>query len=664
MDAESAGARILFAGERPPGGPTPDGLAAAVDGFEVEQEEDFAAALDRVEDGTVDCVVASHREAGFDGAAFLEAVRREHAELPVVLVPENGDPEVARRAVAADATALVPATDDDALDGVADAVERNVATYPLENPTRMPISDLTVEAERRLKERALDEAPTGITISDARDPENPIIYANDSFVDITGYPHEETIGVNHRFLQGPDTDPEKVEELGNGIAEKRHTRVVLRNYTRDGTMFWNQIDVSPILDEEGEVTHYVGFQMDVTERERAKRKLEAEREALDRLLDRVNGLMGDVTEALVRAESREEIEELAAERVASGSEYAAAWLGRYDATDDRLTVVQAPGDETDADEPLDLGDDAAGIRGIRDAIEGRTARVVEDPSGLPAPETGDRAVAVPLSYRSTTYGVLVVYEDEDLLDDRERRLLQSLGRSIGTSINDVLTKRTMATDTVLNIAAGIHDDGVFLVDLAAELNCSFDHEATTVDDEGNLLTLARTEYRDAETLVETAEGYDDVAAAETLVADDDGAVVQFRLTNSPLVDVLSESGTRMTSMHGDRTSLDVEFWAGTERAARRALEDLRETYERVELLAYHEVDGPAQTARGFREELRSRLTDRQLTALRKAYVSGFFEWPRRAEGEQLADSMGIVPSTYHQHLQAAKRKLVGAFFEE
>jgi predicted DNA binding protein len=84
----------------------------------------------------------------------------------------------------------------------------------------------------------------------------------------------------------------------------------------------------------------------------------------------------------------------------------------------------------------------------------------------------------------------------------------------------------------------------------------------------------------------------------------------------------------------------------------------------VELLAYREVDEPDQSPLGFRKEMQNRLTDRQLTALRKAYVSGFFEWPRRADGEQLAESMDIVPSTYHQHLQAAQRKLVEGFFEQ
>ncbi|MEF8856416.1 MAG: PAS domain-containing protein, partial [Haloplanus sp.] len=263
MESDLPTIHVLFVGDEPSEAPSADAVDAAVDRFDVVHVADFVDARERIDETDVDCVVVTHRPDGFDGLAFLEAVRREHAELPVVLVPVVVDAEVARRAVAANVTELVPAAETDALDVVAEAVEAN-ASVSANDPVRMPISDLTVEAQHRLKERALDEAPIGITISDASHPDEPLIYVNDSFEEMTGYPPEEIIGANHRFLQGPETDPERVAELAEGIANERNTRVVLRNYTREGALFWNQVDVSPIFNERGEVTHYVGFQMDVT----------------------------------------------------------------------------------------------------------------------------------------------------------------------------------------------------------------------------------------------------------------------------------------------------------------------------------------------------------------------------------------------------------------
>ncbi|MFO7832758.1 MAG: bacterio-opsin activator domain-containing protein [Halohasta sp.] len=659
MSSDSPAIEVLFAGEDLPDGPTAADLAAD-DRFAVSRSRDFLDARDHVDDAPVDCVVATHCEAGFDGVAFLEAVRADDADLPVVVLAATVDPELARRVVAADASAFVVASAADAHEAVADAIESHVDSAR-KRGERLPISDLSVEAERRLKERALDEAPIGITIADATGPDTPSIYMNAAFEDVTGYSPTEAVGVNHRFLQGPETDPERSAELAAGIDAERDTEVVLRNYRHDGTPFWNQVRISPIYDD-GEVSHYVGFQMDVTDRERAQRELRAERESLDRLLDRVEGLLNDVTDLLVRGESRTETERLLVERAAET--YSAAWLGRYDATDDQLTVSQQAGDRVVDAEPIAVDAEDPALDPLRDVVADTEPQVVTEDNRLHDLGDDEICVLVPLAYRSTTYGVLGVVAHADSFDDRERVLLGSLGRSVGTSINYTLTKRTITTDTVLTIGVELFDDDLFFVRLAAALGIQFDYE-TIVSNERDpgVLALVSTQCADADAVVDRAVEYDGVAAAEVLADTDDRAVLQFRLTDSPLVGVLSEFGSRLTELHADGNRLAVEFCVGTEEAAQSVLDSLRETYDRVDLVAYHESD-PQQTTAGFREELRNRLTDRQLTALKKAYVSGYFEWPRRVEGKQLAASMDIVPSTYHQHLQSAKRKLVSAFFDE
>ncbi|MDL0134096.1 bacterioopsin transcriptional activator Bat [Halobacterium salinarum] len=655
---------VLFAGSDPETGPAACDLDE--DGrFDVTQIRDFVAARDRVDDPDIDCVVAVHEPDGFDGVAFLEAVRQTHAEFPVVVVPTAVDEDVARRAVDADATGLVPAVSEDATAAIADRIEQSAPAHSEDTETRMPISDLTVESERRLKEQALDEAPIGITISDATDPEEPIIYINDSFEDITGYSPDEVVGANHRFLQGPKTNEDRVAEFWTAITEDHDTQVVLRNYRRDGSLFWNQVDISPIYDEDGTVSHYVGFQMDVSERMAAQQELQGERQSLDRLLDRVNGLMNDVTSALVRAADREEIETRITDRIGTGGEYAGAWFGRYDATEDTITVAEAAGDCEGCDgDVFDLASAGEAVALLQDVVEQREALVSTDADDVSGTADGDACVLVPVTYRSTTYGVLAVSTAEHRIDDREQVLLRSLGRTTGASINDALTRRTIATDTVLNIGVELSDTALFLVELAGATDTTFEQEATIADSQTQgVLMLVTTPHDDPQAVVDTALGYDAVQDAEVIVSTDDESVVQFDLSSSPLVDVLSECGSRVIRMHADRTTLELDVRVGTEGAARRVLSTLRDKYADVELVAYHE-DDPEQTPHGFREELRNDLTDRQLTALQKAYVSGYFEWPRRAEGKQLAESMDIVPSTYHQHLQAAKQKLVGAFFEE
>jgi len=135
-------------------------------------------------------------------------------------------------------------------------------------------------ADLRLKERAMDEAPVGITIADPSLPDNPVIYANAAFERITGYPIEEVVGRNCRFLQGEDTDSETVARMRRAVDDWEPVTVEVRNYRKSGEEFWNQVTIAPIYDEDGKPSHYVGFQHDVTDRKRAEEKLETERDRL------------------------------------------------------------------------------------------------------------------------------------------------------------------------------------------------------------------------------------------------------------------------------------------------------------------------------------------------------------------------------------------------
>jgi PAS domain S-box-containing protein len=135
-------------------------------------------------------------------------------------------------------------------------------------------------ADLQIKERAMDEAPVGITISDPSLPDNPIVYANAAFERITGYPIAEVVGRNCRFLQGEDTDPETVARMRRAIDNWEPVTVEVRNYRRNGEAFWNQVSIAPVHDESGEPSHFVGFQQDVTDRKRAEETLETERDRL------------------------------------------------------------------------------------------------------------------------------------------------------------------------------------------------------------------------------------------------------------------------------------------------------------------------------------------------------------------------------------------------
>jgi len=114
---------------------------------------------------------------------------------------------------------------------------------------------------------------TGITLSDPDQPDNPVVYANAAFEMITGYEQDEIIGRNCRFLQGEDRDQPEIERIREALRAQEPVTVTLRNYRKDGTLFYNRFTIRPLFDSAGRLIYYLGVQYDVTEQVRAKEEL-------------------------------------------------------------------------------------------------------------------------------------------------------------------------------------------------------------------------------------------------------------------------------------------------------------------------------------------------------------------------------------------------------
>jgi PAS domain S-box-containing protein len=118
----------------------------------------------------------------------------------------------------------------------------------------------------RIRDRALIASDISFTVSDPAQHDNPLIWCNPSFTKLTGYPIDEVLGQNCRFLQGENTDPAAVLRVRRALEEGRSVTEVLLNYRKDGSAFWNQVSISPVTDDDGAVVNFVGVQADVTER--------------------------------------------------------------------------------------------------------------------------------------------------------------------------------------------------------------------------------------------------------------------------------------------------------------------------------------------------------------------------------------------------------------
>lgn len=129
--------------------------------------------------------------------------------------------------------------------------------------------------------KALQTAQQNFVVTDPSLPDNPIVYASQGFLNLTGYSLDQILGRNCRFLQGPETDPKHVERIRKAIEQGNDMSVCLLNYRVDGTTFWNQFFIAALRDANGEVTNFVGVQCKVSDQYAATVTKQQEEEEAD-----------------------------------------------------------------------------------------------------------------------------------------------------------------------------------------------------------------------------------------------------------------------------------------------------------------------------------------------------------------------------------------------
>jgi len=155
----------------------------------------------------------------------------------------------------------------------------------------------------RLRDRAIESSVNGFLITSCHKPDNPIVYVNPAFESITGYSREDVLGLNPRFLHNEDIAQRGLEVIRAAVKAQREGKAVLRNYRKDGSLFWNELSVAPVRDETGKVTHFIGVQNDISDAKRYQEALEhqANHDILTGLPNR-NLLQDRIVQAIVYAE--------------------------------------------------------------------------------------------------------------------------------------------------------------------------------------------------------------------------------------------------------------------------------------------------------------------------------------------------------------------------
>lgn len=527
-----------------------------------------------------------------------------------------------------------------------------------------------MEQHEPLARLTLDTLPMNIAVLDG---DGTILFTNQSWNEFGGE-SVDTTGTNYFAgidMAGDETASKAVEGIRSVMdGEQPLFTLEYPCDTPDGSK-WFLMRVVPLSEDGDEV---VVAHTDITERKLAElraqeraRELQAERQRLEHLISRVNGLVRDVMAALMAAETSDDVRTAVCEQFVAAEPYVRAWVADVDVRTGAL-VGTAGAPEPPSDVRIDEETPGDPVAKAAETNELQIVPAIEELSDASVHRDlcpGARAMAaLPLVADDSLYGVLVVYADEpDAFDERETVILEALGRTVATAINAIERKRLLTADTVVEVELEIADRGGFVFDLSRELDCELTYGGAVPQAEDTYLLFFTASGCDTQALLERA-GDDPTIKTAAHVSDfESGSFFEFEVADPPIVSTLAAHGGRTRSISVSKGVARVEAELAGDANVRALVDTLSEAFESVELVAYRERERPTQTREEFVSQLMAELTDRQRTALQKAFVGGFFEWPRATSGEDLAASMDISPSTYHQHLRAAQRKLVTQIFE-
>ena len=209
-----------------------------------------------------------------------------------------------------------------------------MTSSPEKPPTNTPPTSVTGSGPSGVEDRhhdiffaAVETTRMPMIVTDPHQPDNPIIFANNAFLAMTGYDRDALIGHNCRFLQGQETDKETVREIRSAIAEHRQFATEILNYRKDGSTFWNALFISPVRNQAGDLVYFFGSQLDVSRRRDAEEGLH-QAQKMEALGQLTGGIAHDFNNLLQIISGYTDVVQVLAEKGRTGQPMDPARLAR------------------------------------------------------------------------------------------------------------------------------------------------------------------------------------------------------------------------------------------------------------------------------------------------------------------------------------------------
>lgn len=410
---------------------------------------------------------------------------------------------------------------------------------------------------------------------------------------------------------------------------------------------------------------------DVTERKQHERELKRQREQLA-ALNSLNDTVRDITDAVIHQSTRDEIEQIVCDRLVDAEYYELAWIGDVD-VGSQTVKLRAEAGVTDYLDGITISVDPADERSNgptgRALLTGtmQTARDITTDSrhdpwrDLVQSYEFRSSAAIPLVHEDTVYGVLNVYASRPYaFEGPEQRLINQLGEIVGHAIAAADRKQALMSDEVIELQFRIRDifDGLD-IESATPGTITLDHAVPVEEDEFLVYGRTTTDAVDSvKRLVEAVPHWDDV----TFRTGHRKTGFQVRLSEPPVLSKVASLGGSVESAAIEEGSFEMTIHLAPSADVRQVIDTVQAAYPEAEMVKRHQHIRRETAPEDDQQVLTAGLTDRQRTALEVAVYSGYFEWPREMSGEEVADSLGIAPPTFSQHLRKAQGKVFRSLF--
>ena len=552
-----------------------------------------------------------------------------------------------------------------------------VHAYPSETGLSVYFRDITEHKvmERKLRAREQKLRHLAAHLEDVvwmTAPEkDELFYVNPAYEEVWGRSRESLYEDPTSFLEA--IHPEDRERVREAMADQKEGDYdeEYRVVQPDGTVRWVRDRAVPIRDESGEVYRIVGTTQDVTERIERERELERQRERLA-ALNGLNGVVREINEAVIDHSTREEIEETVCETLADSDSYTFAWIAEVDphtgAVDPRIEAgVSGYLDEIELSanprEPVGRGPVGQAARGGEVQV---STNVFADPDFEPwreyAESYGYRSfAAIPIIHQESLYGVLGVYSDrEGAFVGEERAVVGQLGEIVGHAIAAVDRKRALMGDEYVEVAFRIPD--IFeAMDCSIRTDERLTFDRTIPIGEDQYLQYGTGNEEAVETLGQAVAELDHMEELTILKEGPDLIEWELRLNSPGFLSKIAGLGGRIHRAAIDDGDYHATIHLPPGVDTRQVTETVRENHPTFELVT--RVGVTRSEGVGRLHSLEPDLTECQRNTLEAAYYAGFFDWPRNSTGEDLADSLGVSPPTFHQHLRLGTKRVLKTLFE-